>query len=147
MWPKGTPQSHVVLFYQSCRDPHSGQNCVVFPWQSCGAEGRSPLCPNCVVLPSMAAMSGFKSLCQSSSVPAFPTPIISYTCQHSSIIPSLLGYHSESRQVWLHVMEPTLSKLSLRHCNQGDLPPSYILDGSPFHPPGSEHGHSYLTYL
>ena len=44
-------------------------------------------------------------------------------------------------------MEPIFSKLSGRHCNQGELPPSYILGGSDSHPPGSKRGHSYLTYL
>ena len=48
---------------------------------------------------------------------------------------------------WPHGMEPIISKLSHRHCNQGELPPSYILGGSDSHPPGSKHGHSYLTYL
>ena len=33
-----------------------------------------------------------------------------------------------------------------RPCNQGELPPSYILGGSHSPPPGSKHGHSYLTY-
>ena len=33
--------------------------------------------------PSMAAVPGFKSQCQSSSAAPFPSPTISYTCQHS----------------------------------------------------------------
>ena len=39
-----------------------------------------------------------------------------------------------------------LSKLSHRCCNQGVLPPSYILGGSHSHLPGSKHGHSCLTH-
>ena len=34
----------------------------------------------------------------------------------------------------------------LLHCNQGDLPPSYILGRSHSHFLGSKHGHSLLTY-
>ena len=48
---------------------------------------------------------------------------------------------------WPHGMEPIISKLSHRHCNQGELLPSPILGGIRFHPPGSKHGHSYVTYL
>ena len=33
-----------------------------------------------------------------------------------------------------------------RGCNQGELPPSYILGRSHSHLPCSKHGHSYLTY-
>ena len=95
----------------------------------------------------LAAAPGFKSLCQSSSAAPFPTPpTISSTCQHSCILPALLGCHSKSGQVWPHGMEPIFSKLSHRLCNQGELLPSYILGGSHSHPPGSKHGHSYLTY-
>ena len=98
-------------------------------------------------LSGMAAAPGFKSQCQSSSAAPFPTPrTISYTCQHSLILPALLGCHSKSGQVWPHGMEPIFSKLSCRRCNQRELPPSYILGGSHSHPPGSKHGHSYLTY-
>ena len=79
-------------------------------------------------LSGMAAGPGFKSLCQSSSAAPFPTPpTISYTCQHPRILPALLGCHSKSRQVWPHGVEPIISKLSLRCCNQGELLPSYIL--------------------
>ena len=91
---------------------------------------------------------GFKSPRQSSSAAPFPTPpTVGYTGLHSYILPALLGCHSKSGQVWPHGMEPIISKISLRCCNQGALPPSYILGGSHFHPPGSEHGHRYLTYL
>ena len=42
----------------------------------------------------MAAMPGFKSQRQSSSAAPFLTPAtISYTCQHSPILPALLGCH------------------------------------------------------
>ena len=95
----------------------------------------------------MAAMPGFKSYHQSSSAAPFLTPpTISYTCQHSHILSALLGCHSKSGQVWPPGVEPIISKLSLRHCNQGELLPSHILGGSHFHLPGSKQGHSYLTY-
>ena len=61
------------------------------------------------------------------------------------VLPALLGCHSKSGQVWPHSMEPIFSKLSRRPCNQGELLPSYILGGIRSHPPGSKHGHSYLT--
>ena len=104
--------------------------------------------PGLVVPPlHMAAVPGFKSQRQSSSAAPFPTPsTISYTCQHSRILPALLGCHSKSQQMWPHGLEPIISKPSCRRCNQGELPPSYILGGSHFHPPGSKNGHSYLTY-
>ena len=104
--------------------------------------------PHGPLSPGMAATPRFKSQRQSSSVAPFWTPpTISYTCQHSHILPGLLGCHSKSGQVWPHAMGPIFSKLSHRCCNQGELPPSYILGGSHSHPPGSKHGHSYLTYL
>ena len=85
----------------------------------------------------MAAASGFKSQCQSSSAAPFPTPAtISSTCQHSHILPALLGCRRKSGQAWPRGMEPVFSKLSPKHCNRGELPPSYILGGSRFHPPG-----------
>ena len=96
---------------------------------------------------SMAAVLVFKSQHQSSSAAPFPTPpTISYTCQHPHILPALLSCHCKSGQVWPHGMEPIISKLSLRPCNQGELLPSYILGGIHSHPPGSKHGHSYLTH-
>ena len=97
---------------------------------------------------SMAATTRFKSQHRSSSAAPFPTPpTISYTCQHSHILPALLGCHSKSGQVWPHGVEPIFSKLSRRCYNQGELPPSYILGGSHSYLPGSKHGHRYLTYL
>ena len=110
---------------------------------------RIPTLPKpCGPLSGMASASGFKSQCQSSSASPFLTPpAISYTCQHSRILPALLGCHSKSGQAWSHGMEPVISKLSCRCCNQGELPPSYILGGSHSHLPGSKYGHSYLTYL
>ena len=96
----------------------------------------------------MAAMPGFKSQSQSSSAAPFLTPpTIGYTYQHSHIFPAFLGCHSKSGQVWPQGVEPIFSKLSHRRCNQGELPPSYILGGSHSHVPGSKHGHCYLTYL
>ena len=47
--------------------------------------------------PSLTATPGFKSQRQSSSAAPFPTPpTIGYTCQHSHILPALLGFHSKS---------------------------------------------------
>ena len=78
-----------------------------------------------VVLSGMATAPGFKSPRQSSSAAPFLTPpTISYTCQHSRILPALLGCHSKSALVWPHGMEPIISKLSCRPYNQGVLPPS-----------------------
>ena len=95
----------------------------------------------------MAATPGFKSQRQSSSASPFPTPpTFSYTYLHSGIFPAFLGCHGKSGQMWPHGMEPIISKLSRRHCNQGEFPPSYILGGSHSHPPVSKHGHSYLTH-
>ena len=68
-------------------------------------------------------------------LPAFP------------ILPALLGCHCKSGQVWPHGMEPIISNLSRRPCNQRELLPSPTLGGIRFHPLGSKHGHSYLTYL
>ena len=96
---------------------------------------------------SMAAGPRFKSQRPSSFAAPFLTPpTVSYTCQHPCILPALLGCHSKSGQVWPHGMEPIISTLSLRPCNQGELLPSPILGGIWSHPPGSKQGHSYLTY-
>ena len=97
---------------------------------------------------SMAAGPRFKSQHPSSFAAPFPTPpTVSYTCQHPRILPALLGCRSKSGQVWPHGVEPIISKLSRRPCNQGELLPSPILGGSHSHLPGSKQGHSYLTYL
>ena len=100
-------------------------------------------------LSSMAAAPGFKSQCPSSSAAPFLTPpTINYTYQHSLFFQVYwAAIVSLGRHGWPHVMEPIISKLSCRCCNQGELLPSYILGGSHSHPPGSKHGHSYLTYL
>ena len=96
----------------------------------------------------MAAVPGFKSQHQCSSAAPFLTPpMVGYTCQHSCIFPAFLGFLSKSWQAWPCGVEPIISKLLCRLCNQGELPPSYILSGSHSHLPGSKHGHSYLTYL
>ena len=95
----------------------------------------------------MAAGPRFKSQCPSSFAAPFLTPpTVSYTCQHPSILPALLGCHSKFGQVWPHGVEPIISKLSHKPCNQGELLPSPILGGIWSHPPGSKHGHSYLTH-
>ena len=114
------------------------------------------LCPSHVVpqtpvVPKrwrLAASLGFKSQHQSSSAAPFLTPpTIGHSCQHSHIPPALLGCHSKSRQVWPCGVEPIISKVLCRLCNQGELTPSYIMGWNHSHPPGSKHGHSYLTYL
>ena len=95
------------------------------------AKGRTPKLrgpdsrPSRVVPPlGMAAAPGLKSQCQSSSAAPFPTPpTTSYTCQHSHILPALLGCHSKSGQVWPHGMEPIFSRLSRRLCSQGSCFP------------------------
>ena len=98
--------------------------------------------------PSMVSAPRFKSQCPSSFAAPFLTPpTVSYTCQHPCILPALLGCHSKSGYVWPHGMEPIISKLSRRPCNQGELLPRPILGGSHSHLPGSKQGHSYLTYL
>ena len=97
--------------------------------------------------PSMAAGPRLKSQRPSSFAAPFLTPpTVSYTCQHPCILPALLGCHSKSGQVWPHGMEPIISTLSRRPCNQGELLRSPILGGIWSHPPGSKHGHSYLTH-
>ena len=84
----------------------------------------------------------FRLLLQSATPASIPVFF-----QHPRIFPALLGCHSKSGQVWPHGVEPIISKLSRRCCNQRGLPPSYILGGSHSYPPGSKQGHSYLTYL
>ena len=97
--------------------------------------------------PSMAAAPRFKPQRPSSFAAPFPTPpTVSYTCQHPRILPAVLGCHSKSGQVWPHGVEPIISKFSCRPCNHGELLPRLILGGSHSHPPGSKHGHSYLTH-
>ena len=136
---RSTPKPHGPLL--------SSQNHVVlFPI----SELRGPFYPlqNRVVLSLYGCRPRFKSQCPSSFAAPFPTPsTVSYTCQHPRILPALLGCHCKSRQVWPHGMEPIISKLSRRPCNQGELLPSPILGGIWFHLPGSKQGHSYLTYL
>ena len=128
--------------------PHSAKAVWFSPPIPPKPRGPLPSSPKLGGPLCMAATPGFKSQCQSSSAAPFPIPLtISYTCQHPHILPALLGCHSKSGQVWPHGMEPIISKLSRRLRNPGELPPSYILGGSHSHPPGSKHGHSYLTYL
>ena len=143
---RSTPKPHGPLYSPSepCAPfPHfrtvwsfSPQNLMVllFTPEPCGpllaSEPRGSLLfpQNCVVLSSTAAAPRFKSQRPSSFAAPFPTPsTVSYTCQHPRILPALLGCHSKSGQVWPHGMEPIISKLSRRPCNQGDLLPSYIL--------------------
>ena len=135
-------QNRVVLFPTS--EPHGPlsiyllQSLVVLPFTS-EPRGLLLLSPKTLwsslllwsrmVAPSLwLPHLGFKSPRQSSSAAPFPTPpTVGYTGLHSYILPALLGCHSKSRQAWPHGMEPIISKLSHRHCNQGELLPSYIL--------------------
>ena len=129
------PQNLVALFLFTC---------FRTSWTSTYLLASEP----CGSLSPIAAGPGFKSQCPSSFAAPFLTPpTVSYTCQHLRTLPALLGCHSKSRQAWPYGVEPIISKLSRRPCNQGELLPSYILGGSHSHPPGSKHGHSYLTYL
>ena len=144
--PRGSPlllQNHMDLYLSTC----FRTSWVYSFLQSHMVSSFLP--QNLVVLPPpMAAVPRFKSQRPSSFAAPFPTPpTISYTCQHSRILPALLGCHSKSGQVWPHHVEPIISKLLCRCYNQGELLPSYILGGSHSHPPGSKHAHSYLTYL
>ena len=138
VWPPiyfRTAWSSTYLLWS--RVVYSPQNLLVLPFTS---ELRG-------LLLSMAARPRFKSQHPSSFAAPFLTPpTVSYTCQHHRILPAVLGCHSKSGQVWPHGMEPILSKLSRRPCNQGELLPRPTLGGSHSHLPGSKQGHSYLTY-
>ena len=142
-------QNHVVLPFTS--EPHgllftSEPRGLLLPSELHGLL-LSPPKP-CGPPPSMAAAPRFKSQCPSSFAAPFLTPpTVSYTCQYPPILPALLGCHSKSGQVWPHGMEPIISKLSHRPCNQGELLLRPSLGGSHSHLPGSKQGHSYLTYL
>ena len=163
--PSPSAQSGVPYLRKRSRSPWfrlPAPSAVSPPWGPHSAKAvwfSPPLCQSSVVLspfsakatwsslPGMAAAPWFKSQRQSSSAAPFLTPpTVSYTCQHSHILPALLGCHSKSGQVWPHGMEPVISKLSRRPCNQGELLPSPILGGSHSHLPGSKQGHSYLTH-
>ena len=138
----GTISCVAATGYPLCQSPVVLSHFFKAAWSSLPLLSKP-----CGSLLGMAAMPGFKSQSQSSSAAPFPTPpTISYTCQHSRILPALLGCDIKSGQVWPRGMKPIFSKLSCRCCNQGDLLVSYILGGSDSHLPGSTHGHSYLTY-
>ena len=143
---------HLLMAHQLVLSPLFFQAKPLLLPRPCGKREHpkatwSPLCQSRWFSPSMAAVPGFKSQCQSSSATPFLTPPkISYTCQHSHILPSLLGCHCKSGQVWPHGMEPIISTLSRSPCNQGELLPSLILGGIWSHPPDSKHGQSYLTH-
>ena len=65
-------------------------------------------------------------------IPIPTPPTISYIYQHSRISPAFLGCHSKSRQAWPQGMEPIISKLSHRHCNQGNcFPVTYWVEATP----------------
>ena len=88
------------------------------------------LCPSHMVPKRchMVGAPGFKSQSQSFSDAPFPTPLtIAHSCQHSRIFPALLSCHSKSRQAWPCGVEPIISNLSRKLCNQEELPPSYIM--------------------
>ena len=147
-----SPQNLMVLS-SFTSEPHGPlsiyllQNLVglLFPSEPHGLLFSPP--KPCGPPPSMVAAPRFKSQHPSSFAAPFPTPpTLSYTCQHPCILPALLGCHSKSGQVWPHGMEPIISTLSRRPCNQGEFIPSPTLGGIWSHPPGSKHGHSYLTH-
>ena len=97
--PRGPPHSPSELH----GPPYLLQNCKVLSIYSRTAWSSL----------SIAVAPRYKSQHPSSSAAAFLTPpTISYTCQHSHILPALLGCHSKSGQVWPHGMEPIISKLS-----------------------------------
>ena len=78
--------------------------------------------------PCLAAEPGFKSQRRSPCAAPFPTPpTICYSCWRPHISPTLLGCRSKSRQAWPRGVAPTISKLPGWLCNQGELPPSYIM--------------------
>ena len=123
-------RSRIPLEYPQMHSP-SFPLCPICIWGTASQKKKSVflLCPSCMVPKRccMAAVPGFKSQHQSSSVQPFPTPpTIGHSCQHSHIFPALLDCCSKSRQVWPCGVEPTISKLLHRLCNQGELPPSYI---------------------
>ena len=60
----------------------------------------------------------------------------------SQLSPKPCGPNLLSKAMW----SPSYSRFSRRCCNQGELPPRYIMGGSHSHLSGSKHGHSYLTY-
>ena len=136
---RSTPKPHGPLY-----SPSEPCGPLPFPSEPCGSllftpEPCGPLFTSEMrgLLHSMAAGPRFKSQCPSSFAAPFPTPpTVSYTCQHPRILPAVLGCHSKSGQVWPHGMEPIISKLSRRPCNQGELLPSAILGGIRSHPPG-----------
>ena len=133
LWFSSFPPQNLMILSSFTLEPHGP---LPFP-----SEPRGSLL-------SMAAAPRFKSQYPSSFAAPFLTPpTVSYICQYPRILPALLGCQSKSGQVWPHGMEPIISKLSRRPCNQGELPPSYTLGGSHSYPPGSKRGHSYLTYL
>ena len=104
------------------------QNRVVFPIYSRSSWPSPFPFRTAWSSPPMDAVSRFKSQCPSSFAAPFLTPpTVSYTCQHPRLLPALLGCHSKSGQVWPHGVEPIISKLSRRPCNQGELLPSPIL--------------------
>ena len=137
--PRGSPlllQNHMDLYLSTCFRTswfsHLLQSRVVYSFfQSRMVSSPFTLEPRgllfsppkpCGPPPSMAAAPRFKSQCPSSFAAPFLTPpTVSYTCQHPSILPALLGCHSKSGQVWPHGVEPIISKLSHRPCNQGEL--------------------------
>lgn len=159
-WPEGAPQSHQVLLSSGCRYPHSDiTSWYLSPSQLRGSPLYSKVCGSLPALPqpqpqprgspSMAAGCGFKSPCQSSSVPPFRTqPAIRDTCQHPRVTPSLmvaiLGVH---RCFPTLRSQSTLTSLLPRRCHLGYLPPVTSQGQVPCQPPCLGDDHSYFTYL
>ena len=148
LFPTSEPHGPLSTCFRASWFSHLLQSLVVYSFlQSRMVSSPFTLEPPGLLFP-LAARPRFKSQCPSSFAAPFLTPpTVSYTCQHPCILPALLGCHSKSGQVWPHGMEPIISKLSHRPCNQGELLLRPTLGGSHSHLPGSKQGHSYLTYL
>ena len=98
-----------------------------------------------VICKTVAMQNNSQWPCSMCPIPQFR--LVGGGLRMSHIFPAFLGCHSKSGQAWPYGVEPIIFKLLCRLCNQGELPPSYILDGSNSHLPCSKHSHSYLTYL
>ena len=96
----------------------------------------------------MAAASGFKSQCQSSSAAPFLTPpTISYTCQHSLFFQlywaAIVSLGRCGPMVWSQCSPSSHAGAVTRgSC----FPVTSWVEATPI-PPGLKQGHNYLTYL
>ena len=150
--PSPSAQSGVPYLRKRSRSPWfrlPAPSAVSGPWGPTLPKQRGSLLllrQNCVGLSQVwlpcLGLNPSTSLPLQPHFPLLPQSVTPASIPYSS---SFTGLTSKSGQVWPHGMEPVISMLSRRPCNQGELPPSYILGGSHFHPPGSKQGHSYLT--